>query len=140
MLRDRTRIATVAIASALACVAWGQEPTSTNRLETAADAPITAKVPPILAYFIDADFLTVAEAVSHSSGRTLVVGPGVCALVTARWETALTGEQFYQAFVSIARTLGFMVVEQGSFTKIALDDNAREDPSPRCRRYPETKE
>ena len=141
MLQDRTRMATVAVAMALACVAWGQEPSSTNRFVTEGDPPITPKAPSKIApHFMDVDFSSIAQAVGHSSGRTLVVGPGVCALVSASWETELTGEQFYQAFVSIARTLGFVVVEQGSVTTITLDDNARKDSPPRCRRYPETEE
>lgn len=138
MLEDRARMATVAVAMALACVAWGQEPSSTNRFVTEGDTPITPKVPSKIApHFMDVDFSTIAQAVGHSSGRALVVSPGVCALVSASWETELTGEQFYQAFVSIARTLGFVVVEQGSVTTITLDDNARNDSPPRCRQYPE---
>jgi type II secretory pathway component GspD/PulD (secretin) len=139
MFQDRTRMATVAVAMALTCVARGQEPSPTNRFVAEGDAPITPKPPSkITPNYIDVEFSTIAQAVGHSSGRTLVIGPGVCALVSASWETELTGEQFYQAFVSIARTLGFVVVEQGSVTKITLDDNARKDSSPRCRQYPET--
>ena len=84
MVQDRTRMATVAIAAAFACVAWGQEPSPTNRLVAEGDTPVTPKAPSKIApNFMDVDFSSIAEAVGHSSGRTLVVGPGVCALVSA---------------------------------------------------------
>ena len=73
------------------------------------------------------------EVVGQVSGRTLVVGPGVCALVSASWQTELTGEQFYQEFVSIAHALGFIVTEQGSVTTITLG-SAHNDSST-CGKY-----
>ena len=74
----------------------------------------------------------MAQVVAQLSGRTLVVGQGVCALVTASWQTELTGEQFYQEFVSIAHALGFIVVEQGAVTTIALDARKK---SSSCEKY-----
>lgn len=75
----------------------------------------------------------MAQVVGQLSGRTLVVGPGVCALVNASWDTELTGEQFYQEFVAIAHALGFIVVEQGSVTTITLG-SAHKDSST-CGKY-----
>ena len=121
MFQFRSRMTTTVLAMALACVAWGKEPASSS-----------AHLRPS---FRDADFSSIAQAVGDSTGRTVVVGSGVCAFVSAVWETAITEEQFYQEFVSIARTLGFTVVEQGSVTTITLDANAPKDPS--CRRYPQ---
>ena len=132
MFEDRTKVATAAIAMALAGVAWGQEPT--NRFNVP-DTPPSARMPSKIAPdFHDVDYAQIAKVVSQMSGRTLVLGPGVCALVSASWETALTGQQFYQAFVSISQALGFVVVEEGSVTTITLTD-ARKGSST-CGRYP----
>jgi type II secretory pathway component GspD/PulD (secretin) len=139
MVPHGTRMATVAIAVALTCVAWGEapEPSPTNRFVAAGDAsapaPQRSKITPD---FRDVDFSVIAEAVGQSIGRSIVIGPGVCASVSAAWETELTAVEFYQAFVSIARTLGFTVVEQGSVTTVTLDESARKGSPQSCRRYP----
>lgn len=135
MFEYGTRVATAAVAMALACVAWGQEPSSRNRIIAADDIPPGPRMPAKVAPdFRDVDFSSFARVVGQLSGRTLVLGPGVCALVSAAWETELTGEQLYQEFVSIAHALGFIVVEQGSVTTISLGD-ARKDSST-CGEYP----
>jgi hypothetical protein len=135
MFEYGTKVATAAVAMALACVAWGQEPSSRNRIIATDDTPPAARVPSKVApNFKDANFSSIAQAVSQLSGRTLVLGPGVCAVVSAAWETELTGEQFYQEFVSIAHALGFVVVEQGFVTTITLG-NAHKDSST-CSKYP----
>lgn len=134
MFEYGTKVATAAVVMALACVAWGQEPSSRNRIIATDDTPPAARMPSKVAPdFRDVDFSLIARAVGQLSGRTLVVGPGVCALVSATWETELTGEQFYQEFVSIAHALGFIVVEQGSVTTITLG-NAHKDSST-CGKY-----
>jgi hypothetical protein len=134
MFEHGTKAATAAVAMALACAAWGQEPSSRNRMIVTDDIPPAARMPSKFAPdFRDVDFSSIARIVGQLSGRTLVVGPGVCALVNANWETELTGEQFYQEFVSIAHALGFVVVEQGSVTTITLG-NAHEGSST-CKKY-----
>ncbi|WP_407700198.1 hypothetical protein [Steroidobacter agaridevorans] len=106
---------------ALACVAWGQEPSSTNRFIAPDDTPPAPRTPSKVAPDLrDIDFSSFARIVGQVSGRTLVVGAGVCALINATWDHELTGEQFYQEFVSIAHALGFIVVEQDSVTTISL--------------------
>ncbi|WP_129642469.1 hypothetical protein [Peristeroidobacter agariperforans] len=133
MSKYGTKVATAAVAMTLACMAWGQEPSPTNRFiapdGTAPPARRPSKVAPD---FRDVDFSSMAQVVAQLSGRTLVVGQGVCALVTASWQTELTGEQFYQEFVSIAHALGFIVVEQGAVTTIALDARKK---SSSCEKY-----
>lgn len=86
--------------------------------------------------FVDADFAEIARTLSELTGRKFIIDPGVCALVTASWDTPLTQEEFYQAFLSIARALGFVVVEQGFSTTIKLDENVSRDPDAACPRYP----
>lgn len=134
MFDHGTKVATAAVAMALASAAWGQEPSSRNRMIVSDDIPPAARMPSKVAPdFRDVDLSSIAQIVGQLSGRTLVVGPGVCALVSASWETELTGEQFYQEFVSIAHALGFIVVEQDSVTTITLG-NAHKDSST-CRKY-----
>ena len=134
MFEYGTKVATVAVAMAVTCIASGQESSSRNRIiatdDTSPAARMFSKVAPD---FRDVDFSSIAQVVGQLSGRTLVVGHGVCALISASWETELTGEQFYQEFVSIAHALGLIVVEQGSVTTITLA-NAHEDSST-CRKY-----
>lgn len=133
MFEYGTKVATAAVAMALACIAWGQEPSSRNRIIATDDTP-PARMPSKFApNFKDVDFSSVARVVGQVSGRTLVVGPGVCALVSVSWETELTGEQFYQEFVAIAHALGFIVVEQGSVTTIT-PGRAHKDSST-CGKY-----
>lgn len=130
MFEYGTKVATAAVAMALACVAWGQEPASRNRIIATDDTPPAARAPSKVAPdFRNANFSSFAQAVGQVSGRTLVLGPGVCGVVSVSWETELTGEQFYQEFVSIAHALGFIVVEQGSVTTITLG------PSSTCGKY-----
>jgi hypothetical protein len=133
-------MATVAIAAALTSVAWGgeaPEPSPTNRFVAPGDARAPAPQPyKIAPDFRDVSFSVFAEAVGQTIGRSIVIGPGVCGSVTVAWETELTAEEFYQAFVSIARTMGFTVVEQGSATTVTLDDSARKGSPESCRNYP----
>lgn len=86
--------------------------------------------------FVDADFAEIARTLGELTGRKFILDPGVCALVTASWDTPLTQEEFYQAFLAIARALGFVVVEQGFSTTIKLDENVTRDPQAACPRYP----
>jgi type II secretory pathway component GspD/PulD (secretin) len=88
--------------------------------------------------FVDADFAAIANTLGGLTGRKFVLDPGVCALVTASWDEPLTEQEFYQAFLAIARALGFVVVEQGFSTMIKLDEKASRDPEAGCPRYPPT--
>lgn len=130
MFEYGTKVATAVVAMALACVAWGQEPPSRNRIVASDDTPPAARMPSKVAPDLrDIDFSSFARIVGQVSGRALVVGPGVCALINATWENGLTGEQFYQEFVSIAHALGFVVVEQGSVTTVTLGDAHKDSSS-----------
>jgi type II secretory pathway component GspD/PulD (secretin) len=86
--------------------------------------------------FVDADFGQIAASLSDLTSRTFEIEPGVCALVTANWDEPLSTEQFYQAFLGIARALGYVVSEEGLVTKISLAPDTPKDPRPACRRYP----
>ena len=86
--------------------------------------------------FIDSDFGQIAKYLGELTSRTFELEPGVCAQVTAQWDKPLTTEEFYRAFLDIARTLGYVVVEEGLVTKIQLAADTPKDPRPPCRRYP----
>jgi type II secretory pathway component GspD/PulD (secretin) len=138
MLRYGTGTAVVAaIALALACSAWAQEPAATNRI-IASDgaAPSSAAPGPRSVDFREADFAHVAKHVGQLTGRRFVFGPGVCALITVRWETVPSDEHLYQNLLSVARSLGFVVVEHGSVTAVTLQDETSAESAAACRRYP----
>jgi len=86
--------------------------------------------------FVDADFAQIAASLGELTSRTFELERGVCAQVTANWDKPLTTEEFYQAFLGIARSLGYVVAEQGLVTKISLAPDTPRDPLPACRRYP----
>jgi type II secretory pathway component GspD/PulD (secretin) len=86
--------------------------------------------------FVDADFAQIAKYVGELNSRTFELEPGVCALVTANWDKPLSSQQFYAAFLEIARQLGYVVVEEKTVTKIQLAPDTPKDPTPPCRRYP----
>ena len=86
--------------------------------------------------FIDSDFGQIAKYLGELTSRTFELEPGVCAQVTAQWDKPLTSEEFYRAFLDIARALGYVVVEDGLVTKIQLAADTPKDPTPPCRRYP----
>ena len=86
--------------------------------------------------FIDADFAQIATYLGELTSRTFELEPGVCAQVTAKWDKPLTSDEFYGAFLDIARMLGYVVVEEGLVTKIQLAPDTPKDPTPPCRSYP----
>jgi type II secretory pathway component GspD/PulD (secretin) len=86
--------------------------------------------------FVDADLGQIAKYVGELNSRTFELEPGVCALVTANWDRPLSAQQFYSAFLEIARQLGYVVLEDGLVTKIQLAADTPKDPTPPCRRYP----
>lgn len=120
-----TRIAWTLIASlALSSVAaWGQ----VTKMQT------TLKHRPT---FVDTDFGKVAAYLGELASRTFEIEPGVCGTVTKNWDKPQSSDELYQAFVEIARAMGYVVVEQGLVTKIQLDADTPKDPTPPCRRYP----
>jgi type II secretory pathway component GspD/PulD (secretin) len=118
----RRLIVTIA-AAAFAAGAWGQ----VTKLQT------TVKHRPV---FVDADFGQIAASLGQLTSRTFELEPGVCALVTVNWDEPLSTREFYEAFLGIARTLGYVVSEQGLVTKISLPPETPRDPRPACRRYP----
>lgn len=118
----RRFIVTIA-AAAFAAGAWGQ----VTKLHTSVKHRPT---------FVDADLAQIAASIGELTSRTFELEPGVCALVTANWDQPLTSEELYQAFLEVARALGFIVTEQGLVTKISLAPETPKDPRPACRRYP----
>ena len=118
----RRLVVTIA-AAAFAAGAWGQ----VTKLQT------SLKHRPTL---VDADFGQIAASLGELTSRTFELERGVCAQVTANWDKPLSTEEFYQAFLDIARTLGYVVSEDGLVTKISLAPDTPKDPRPACRRYP----
>jgi type II secretory pathway component GspD/PulD (secretin) len=118
----RRLIVTIAAAT-FAAGAWAQ----VTKLQT------TVKHRPA---FVDADFGQIAASLGQLTSRTFELEPGVCALVTVNWDEPLSTREFYEAFLDIARTLGYVVSEQGLVTKISLPPETPRDPRPACRRYP----
>jgi type II secretory pathway component GspD/PulD (secretin) len=86
--------------------------------------------------FVDADLAKMAAYVGNLTSRTLELEPGVCALVTARYDKPQSPDQLYRSFVEIVRALGYLVVEEGLVTRIQLAQDTPSDPPPACRRYP----
>jgi type II secretory pathway component GspD/PulD (secretin) len=121
----RRLLVTIAAVAAVSCAAgaWGQ----------VAKVQTTVKHRPT---FVDADFGQIAASLSDMTSRTFELEPGVCAQVTANWDKPLSTEEFYQAFLGIARALGYVVVEEGLVTKIQLAADTPKDPTPPCLRYP----
>lgn len=117
------RIIVAVAAVVLSAVAWGQ----VTKLQS------TVKHRPT---FIDSDFGQIAKYIGELTSRTFELEPGVCAQVTAQWDKPLTSEEFYRAFLDIARALGYVVVEDGLVTRIQLAADTPKDPRPPCRRYP----
>lgn len=125
MTRIRTSFMTIVAVGALA-------------LAAAASAQVT-KMQTVVKHrptFVDADLGKVAKYLGELTSRTFEIEPGVCALVTASWDKPQTPDQLYGAFVEIARTLGYVVVEEGVVTKIQFTADTPRDPTPPCRRYP----
>jgi type II secretory pathway component GspD/PulD (secretin) len=86
--------------------------------------------------FVDTDFGKVAAYLGELASRTFEIEPGVCGTVTKNWDKPQSSDELYQAFLEIARTMGYVVVEEGLVTKIQLTADTPKDPTPPCRRYP----
>jgi len=117
------RLVVMIAAAAFAAGAWGQ----VTKLQTSVKHRPT---------FVDADFAQIAASLGELTSRTFELEPGVCAQVTANWDKPLSSEELYEAFLDIARTLGYVVSEEGLVTKISLAADTPKDPRPACRRYP----
>jgi type II secretory pathway component GspD/PulD (secretin) len=122
-LRIAPALAIALAATVFAAAAWGQ----------VAKFHTSVKHRPT---FVDADFGQIAASLGDLTSRTFELEPGVCAQVTASWDKPLSTQEFYQAFLGIARALGYVVSEQGLVTKISLAPETPKDPRPACRRYP----
>ena len=85
--------------------------------------------------FRDADLGVIARGVGPSTGKNIVVDPRVCAQITMTWESPISHAEFYEAFLSVVRALGFVVVEEGSVIRIMPDERSSPD-KPRCRQFP----
>jgi type II secretory pathway component GspD/PulD (secretin) len=118
-----TRIIVLLATAAFAASAWGQ----VTKLQASVKHRPT---------FVDADFGQIAKSLGDLTSRTFELEPGVCAMATANWDKPMTTPEFYQAFLEIARSLGYVVTEEGLVTKISLAPDTPKDPLPGCRRYP----
>ena len=78
--------------------------------------------------FKDADITQIIEAVSAATGRNFIIDPRVRAQVTMLSTTAMTPEQFYQAFLAILQVHGFVAVPAGNVIKILPDQNLTKQP------------
>ena len=123
MARRMRKIIVLLAAVVVSAAAWGQ----VTKLES------TVKHRPA---FVDSDFGDIAKYVGELTSRTFELETGVCAQVTAHWDKPMTSDEFYRAFLGIARALGYVVVEDGLVTKIQLAADTPKDPMPPCRRYP----
>lgn len=125
MARIRTSLVTVMTLAALALAAGASG--QVTKVQTVVKHRPT---------FVDADFGKIATYIGQLASRTFEIEPGVCAQVTANWDKPQTPDQLYSSFVEIARTLGYVVVEEGLLTKIQFAPDTPRDPPPACRRYP----
>ncbi len=106
----RRRLAIALAAVALSALAWAEQPASQR----------------ITPNFKDADITQIIEAVSMATGRNFIVDPRVRAQVTMLSSTAMTPDQFYQAFLAILQVHGFVAVPAGNIIKIVPDANMRQ--------------
>jgi uncharacterized protein (TIGR03435 family) len=75
--------------------------------------------------FKDADIAQVAEAVGGATHKNFIVDPRVHARVSMYNSKPMSPEEFYQAFLGILRTQGFVAMQVGDVIKILPDSNGR---------------
>jgi general secretion pathway protein D len=75
------------------------------------------------------DILQVIEAVNGVTGRTIIPDPRIRAQVSLYNSTAMTPDQFYQAFLQILEVNGFAAIDSGNTTRIIPSANVRQMPS-----------
>jgi general secretion pathway protein D len=90
---------------------------------TLAQQPATQRITP---NFKDADITQIIEAVSMATGKNFIIDPRVRAQVTMLSSTAMTPDQFYQAFLAILQVHGFVAIPSGNVIKIVPDANMRQ--------------
>ena len=78
--------------------------------------------------FRDVDITQIAEAVSMTTHKNLILDPRVRAQVTMLSATPMTPAAFYQTFLSILQVHGFMAAESGNIVKIMPDVTERYMP------------
>jgi general secretion pathway protein D len=106
----RRRLALTLAALALSAFVWAEQPAAQR----------------ITPNFKDADITQIIEAVSMATGKNFIVDPRVRAQVTMLSSTAMTPDQFYQAFLAILQVHGFVAVPAGNIVKIVPDANMRQ--------------
>src|SRR5579863_8174503 len=117
------RLAVAVAAAAASALALGQQP---GQLQNTAPVAQTANTQRITPNFKDADITQIIEAVSMATGKNFIVDPRVRAQVTMLSSTAMTPDQFYQAFLAILQVHGFVAVPAGNVVKIVPDANMRQ--------------
>ncbi len=113
---DRSRISTACAAFMLVCL--GMSPVAA-----------LSQMPTITPNYKDADIRQIIEAVSEVTGQNFIIDPRVKAQVTMLSSSPMSGEAFYQAFLSILEVHGYVAVESGDLIKILPDANARQVPA-----------
>src|ERR1700684_4381545 len=88
-----------------------------------AEQPVAQRITP---NFKDADITQIIEAVSMATGKNFIIDPRVRAQVTMLSSTAMTPDQFYQAFLAILQVHGFVAIPAGNIIKIVPDANMRQ--------------
>jgi general secretion pathway protein D len=94
----------------------------------------TAQTPPVNGQFTpnfqNTDIAVVADAVTQYTGITFILDPAASTRkITLANRRAMTGREFYDAFLSILQTQGFVALPAGNRTmKIVQEANARTQP------------
>ncbi|HEY2419542.1 MAG TPA: type II secretion system secretin GspD [Steroidobacteraceae bacterium] len=112
--RMQRRFAVALAALALSALVWAEQPASQSSSQR------------ITPNFKDADITQIIEAVSMATGKNFIVDPRVRAQVTMLSSTAMTPDQFYQAFLAILQVHGFVAIPAGNIIKIVPDANMRQ--------------
>src|SRR5579863_2149306 len=115
-------IAAVTLTVTLSTLAFAQQRISPPPMP-AGERANTQRITP---NFKDADITQIIEAVSMATGKNFIVDPRVRAQVTMLSSTAMTPDQFYQAFLAILQVHGFVAVPAGNIIKIVPDANMRQ--------------
>src|SRR4026209_434163 len=79
--------------------------------------------------FRDVEIGQVIEAVAQVTGKTIIPDPRVRSNVTMLWQTPMTPDAFYEAFLALLSVHNCVAVESGGIIKILPDANARQMPN-----------
>ena len=114
MIRNSFRAGVLAVLLSLTATAVSSAPNNGQR---------------ITPNFRDVEIGQVIEAVAQVTGKTIIPDPRVRAQVTMLSQTAMTPDQFYEAFLALLQVHQFVAVESGGIVKILPDANARQMPN-----------